>query len=290
MLVACTARTGSRASVARFSTTRRALNPTTHGIARYHDRHHCPTGITTCLAPQRRLEPPLEFDPLDFHFDQGAGNSTGPLCGTIDDFLTEEECGRLIDFTTSQGYEPAKTKLSHDGRQEPITQDRLLHLSGRAVIESQRFADLLWERLAPIVPAIRAGWEPAGLNEHFRFLRYVPGDYFRPHRDANYVREETDPRYGEVSFQSLLIYLDSPSKGGETFFPAARLSEDNKLRLRLRLAPKSGRALCFDQTLEHGSVELQEGVKHLMRTDVMYRCLPGTVPPKWITAKRRYLT
>ena len=163
-------------------------------------------------------------------------------------------------------------------------------MSGRVVIESQRFADLLWERLAPILPATRAGWEPVGLNEHFRFLRYVPGDYFRPHRDANYVREETDPRHGEVSFQSLLIYLDKPSKGGETFFPAARPSEANQMRLRLRLAPKPGRALCFEQTLEHGSVELQEGVKHLMRTDVMYRCLPGTVPPKWITAKRRYLT
>ena len=72
---------------------------------------------------------------------------------------------------------------------------------------------------------------------------------------------------------------------------AARLSEGSQgVRLKLRLAPKPGRALCFEQTLEHGSVELQEGIKHLMRTDVMYRCLPGTVPPKWITAKRRYLT
>ena len=290
MLVARAGRTGSRASVARFRNARCALNPATHSITRHHASNSCPTGITTCLEPCSGVERPLEFDPLDFPFDQGAATSTGPLCGTIDDLLTEGECGQLIDFTTSRGYEPAKTKLSHDGRHEPITQDRLLHLSGRAVIKSQRFADLLWERLAPIVPAIKVGWEPVGLNEHFRFLRYVPGDYFRPHRDANYVREETDPRYGEVSFQSLLIYLDMPGKGGETFFPAARVSESNKVRLRLRLAPKPGRAICFEQTLEHGSVELQEGIKHLMRTDVMYRCLPGTVPPKWITAKRRYLT
>ena len=283
MRVARAARTGSRAATARFSTTHYALNPTTR-----QSKRSPTTDITTCLEPHSCAEPLLEFDRLDFPFDQGAATSTGPLCGTIDSFLAEEECTRLINFTTSQGYEPAETKLSHDGRQEPIT-SRLLHLSGRVVVESQPFADLLWERLAPILPATRAGWEPVGLNEHFRFLRYVPGDYFRPHRDANYVREETDPRHGEVSFQSLLIYLDAPSKGGETFFPAARLSEGS-LRLRLRLAPRPGRALCFEQTLEHGSVELQEGIKHLMRTDVMYRCLPGTVPPKWITAKRRYLT
>ena len=150
-------------------------------------------------------------------------------------------------------------------------------------------------RVQHIIPATRAGWEPIGLNEHFRFLRYGPGDYFRAHRDANYTREETDPRRGEVSFQSLLLYLDSPSKGGETFFPLrVRPSglKDNQIAAptRVKIAPRPGRALCFDQTLEHGSVELQEGVKHLMRTDVMYRCLPGTVPPKWITAKRRYLT
>ena len=107
---------------------------------------------------------------------------------------------------------------------------------------------------------------------------------------TTYASRRIRPRHGEVSFQSLLIYLDKPSKGGETFFPAARPSEANQMRLRLRLAPKPGRALCFEQTLEHGSVELREGVKHLMRTDVMHRCLPGTVPPKWITAKRRYLT
>ena len=135
------------------------------------------------------------------------------------------------------------------------------------------------------------GWNPIGLNSVFRFLRYGPGDYFRAHRDANYVREETDPRHGEVSFLSLLLYLDSPSKGGETFFPAARLSEGSQgVRLKLRLAPKPGRALCFEHALEHGSTEMQEGVKHVIRTDVIYRCLPGTVPPGWIRARRRYLT
>merc|ERR1712167_278 len=103
--------------------------------------------------------------------------------------------------------------------------------------------------------------------------------YFRAHRDGNYVREETDPRHGEVSFQTLLVYLDSPSKGGETFFPLLTgLSEDNQVGV---VGPRPGLALCFEHHLEHGSAEMQEGVKHVFRTDVMYRRLPGTLQPTW---------
>merc|ERR1711998_54503 len=149
--------------------------------------------------------------------------------------------------------------------------------------------------MSPILPVSRNGWQPVGLNEHFRFLRYETGDYFRPHRDAHYVPEATDPRHGEVtSFQSLLLYLDSPSKGGETFFPLrlrpSFLSglKDNQVAAptRVKITPRPGRALCFDHGLEHGGADMEEGVKHMIRTDVIYRCLPGTVPPKWITAKR----
>ena len=210
----------------------------------------------------------------------------------IDSFLTEDECARLIHFSTLRGFEPANVTIQHGGRPRKIDKIRL-HLSGRVLIKSQRFAGLLWQRLAPLLPVSRGGWEPVGLNEHFRFLRYGPGDYFRAHRDANYVPEETDQRHGEVtSFQTLLLYLDSPSKGGETFFPL-RLTgpKDNVAAPRtVKIAPRPGRALCFEHNLEHGGADMQEGVKHVIRTDVMYRCLPGTQPPKWITAKRRYMT
>ena len=260
--------------------------------------------IATCLdpLPEQRAHSPLIFDPLQFPFDEGAAASvdTPPLCGVIDDFLTEEECGRLIALSTSRGYESVNATIQHGDVPAPKKgskmSDRGLNLSGRVLIESERFAELLWERLAPIFPpASRNGWEPIGLNEHFRFLRYQPGDYFRPHRDANYVPEATDPRHGEVtSFQSLLLYLDSPRKGGETYFPLRRtgLQEDNQVvaMSTVKISPRPGRALCFDHSLEHGGTDIQEGLKHVVRTDVMYRCLPGTVPPKWATAKIRYMT
>ena len=45
-----------------------------------------------------------------------------------------------------------------------------------------------------------------------------------------------------------------------------------------------------DHGLMHGGASLEEGAKHLVRTDIIYECLPGTAPPAWATAKIRYMT
>ena len=92
------------------------------------------------------------------------------------------------------------------------------------MIDSQKFADKLWARLAvsasmqPVKALLRRsnpGWTPVGLNSVFRFLRYGPGDFFRPHRDSHFVPGVNDERHGRVtSFQSLLLYLDAPDEGG----------------------------------------------------------------------------
>ena len=121
--------------------------------------------IATCLdpLPEQRAHSPLIFDPLQFPFDEGAAASvdTPPLCGVIDDFLTEEECGRLIALSTSRGYESVNATIQHGDVPAPKKgskmSDRGLNLSGRVLIESERFAELLWERLAPM----KALWAPS---------------------------------------------------------------------------------------------------------------------------------
>ena len=128
------------------------------------------------------------------------------------------------------------------------------------------------------------GWTPVGLNAVFRSLCYGPGDSGRPHRDSHFVPEVNDARHGRVtSFQSLLLYLDAPDEGGESYFPLPGVG-------RAKIAPLPGRALVFDHGLMHGGADLKQGAKHLIRTDVVYECLPGTAPPAWATAKIRYMT
>ena len=250
------------------------------------------TDPATCLGPRPDLvNTPLTFDPLQYAFDQG--RATGqPVCGVVDDFLTEAECSKLIDLATARGYEPADVSIQH-GQQSRKNDNNVINISGRCVIDSQKFADKLWARLAvsasmqPVKALLRRsnpGWTPVGLNSVFRFLRYGPGDYFRPHRDSHFVPGVNDERHGRVtSFQSLLLYLDAPDAGGESYFPLPGVG-------RAKVSPLPGRALVFDHGLMHGGADLKQGAKHLIRTDVVYECPPGTAPPAWATAKIRYMT
>ena len=247
----------------------------------------------TCLGPRPDLtHAPLTFDAFHYNFDRG--RATGqPVCGVIDDFLTETECSRLIDLATARGYESTDETIQLGGRTGRTNNKSVINISGRCVIDSQKFADKLWARLAisPSMQPVKAllkqsnpGWTPVGLNSVFRFLRYGPGDYFRPHRDSHFVPEVNDARHGRVtSFQSLLLYLDAPDKGGESYFPLPGLG-------RAKIAPLPGRALVFDHGLMHGGASLEEGAKHVIRTDIIYECPPGATPPAWATAKIRYMT
>jgi hypothetical protein len=251
------------------------------------------TDPATCLGPRPDLaHSPLTFDAFHYNFDRG--RATGqPVCGVIDDFLTGAECSKLIDLATARGYESTDETIQLGGRKGRQNNKNVINISGRCVIDSQKFADKLWARLAvsasmqPVKALLKQsnpGWTPVGLNSVFRFLRYGPGDFFRPHRDSHFVPEVNDARHGRVtSFQSLLLYLDAPGKGGESFFPLPGVG-------RAKIAPLPGRALVFDHGLMHGGASLEEGAKHLVRTDIIYECLPGTAPPAWATAKIRYMT
>ena len=200
------ARTGSRTALTRGSTIKASADP------------------ATCLGPRPDLvDAPLTFDPLQYAFDQG--RATGqPVCGVVDEFLTEAECSKLIDLATARGYESTEETIQLGGRKGRTNNKNIINISGRCVISSETFADKLWARLAvsssmqPVKALLKQsnpGWTPVGLNSVFRFLRYGPGDYFRPHRDSHFVPEVMDERHGRVtSFQSLLLYLDAPDSGG----------------------------------------------------------------------------
>ena len=74
------------------------------------------TDPATCLGPRPDLaHSPLTFDAFHYNFDQG--RATGqPVCGVVDEFLTEAECSRLIDLATARGYESTEETIQHSGR------------------------------------------------------------------------------------------------------------------------------------------------------------------------------
>lgn len=118
-------------------------------------------------------------------------------------------------------------------------------------------------------------WRPCGLNECIRFCRYGPGDFFRKHCDAPFCRSED-----EQSLFTCMFYLDGGLQGGATRFlriggtapgsdQFARAEDSDVLA---SVAPEPGMCILFFQPgLMHEGEDLKSGVKHILRTDVMFR-------------------
>ncbi|OJD37443.1 oxidoreductase domain containing protein [Diplodia corticola] len=219
---------------------------------------------------------------------------------------------------------------------------------GRIIYDSEELAGRLWARVAPLVPelAVLEGerwavppnarmldggeedgdvgygsalhgrqvqrgerWRCAGLNERLRFLRYVGGEYFKPHCDGAYERgrgkEGEASRPVERSFFTLHLYLndgeevtghaererrspfigcvegepEAPLKGGATTFHSTEnwfsLSfgdpDPKIIQKRVDVVPRVGRILLFQhRNMVHSGDDVLDGVKYTMRTDVMF--------------------
>ena len=232
----------------------------------------CQSEQTLCQSES--CQPNHEATQLATPFAKGSCDSF-KTCFTVENLLSDVECARLIALTTRMGYGKALVNVG-GGRQ--IKSDDF-RKSGRVMIDSPAFAAALFERLCPLLPERhnegRGDWEPVCLNERMRFLRYEPGDYFKPHQDGSFARvgPESAP-HGERSFLTLMIYLDTPDKGGETNFI------NHNIGMVTSVHPRTGLGLIFDHLLEHEGATLLRGKKHAIRTDVMFRrpAVPAPVP------------
>lgn len=169
--------------------------------------------------------------------------------------FTEEECKDYIRKTEEMGYELALVNVG-GGIQRKMTDVRN---SSRCIWDSFEEAEKIWERIKDHIPETKRDRKVLGLNERLRFLRYDPGEYFKPHMDGAYIRDN-----GERSYITIQLYLNEGFKGGSTTFM------DFALKHPKEVVPKTGMVLVFDHEIMHEGSELIKGRKYSMRTDVMY--------------------
>ncbi len=164
-------------------------------------------------------------------------------------FLSGEECDLLVKLGESIGFEAADVQTM-TGRQ------RLTNIRNneRADYRSDQHAQLYWQRLSTLKLPSHEGKNPIGLSPHFRFYKYLPGQKFNLHKDG---RQSVD---GNETLFTFLIYLNESCLGGETLFRQGDL----------KLSPKKGSAIIFEHRLWHQSVEVQHGVKFVLRSDIVY--------------------
>ena len=226
-----------------------------------------PSALAGALSSHGAPEGRSSARPVDVPWGRGR------TCFTVDGFLTTEECARLIEISEGCSYEPALVNIGM-GRQMLMSDVRK---SGRVIIDSPEAVEIIWRRLqhlvpSEIVPGVSSKWHAVGLNERLRFLKYTPGDYFAPHSDGRFVQEQPGPHKGETSYMTVMLYLNEPTKGGETNFLNPRDQFE-----AVSVWPRAGLALVFDHDLQHEGAMLQRGVKYAIRTDVMFA--RGDAPP-----------
>ena len=188
-------------------------------------------------------------------------------CFTIENVLSDDECEQLIALSERRGYEQALVNVGN-GIQVAMSDVRR---SSRWMVDSESAADALWRRIERHVPDIvaksrrgkgaTAGWYASGLNERLRFLKYNPGDYFAPHQDGSFEAK------GQVSQMTVMLYLNSAGKGGETKFLNPHGGDGSRT---VDVVPRRGLCLVFDHRLLHEGALLLKGVKYAVRTDVMF--------------------
>lgn len=184
-----------------------------------------------------------------------------PACFVLENVFTPEKCMNWIEFAESVGYSPAL--IDNNGTQEYAPEMRN---HSRAMLDDPTLALDLFNRIRPHLPyddevSRRA---PKKLNPRLRFLKYHPGEYFRPHMD-NCYEDETDDT---ISVYTVQLYLNDTFTGGETIF-----IEGGSIRHGHPIAysPKQGSVLVFHQdTYYHEGAEVTSGMKRCVRTEVMY--------------------
>lgn len=179
----------------------------------------------------------------------------------IHDFLTAEECERYIAASEAVGY--ADAPITTGGG--PVMAKSVRN-NDRVMIDDPATAAELYDRARPFLPDHFLIWQPCGFNERFRYYRYTRGQEFKWHFDGEFHRDN-----GEASKYTFMIYLNGGVTGGETKFNLKRLGRlptDDEV---LSAVPWVGKALVFRHDVLHTGAVVLEGVKYVMRTDVMFQ-------------------
>jgi len=213
----------------------------------------------------------------------------GPWIVVLDDFLTEEECNRLIELGDVIGRE--KSTIETDEEEEDIGDDdgdddgdgdddddadadgdgeEIWRTSTTAWCQDDTCMD------DPIVQRIErkigltTGIVDENYYENLQLLKYVPGQYYKEHHDeqGDCYQDRYEPDGPRIL--TFFLYLNDVEQGGETRFTDI-FGDDTGAYIDVQ--PKRGRALlwpsmrnnnvlAYDVRTFHAALEVKKGMKY----------------------------
>jgi len=174
--------------------------------------------------------------------------------------LSPERCQELIAAACTRGFEPAT--VNNYGKQQMLT-----HVRNNDRLEwdnaplARELEALLQGVCADAFPYLLDRQQFASAGSHFRMYRYVPGQYFKPHRDGHFIDKEFE------SLVTVLFYLNDTDGGETILMPTSYLYKDNWITIK----PRAGDVLMFQHKMMHEGRPVASGEKYVLRTDLFYR-------------------
>lgn len=167
----------------------------------------------------------------------------------VDNFLTPEECEELIARSELLGYKPADVDVH--GQRQMLS---MIRTNERVDMESLEIAEQFWKKLRTLkIPEIDSE-QPIGVTPFFRFYRYEGEQKFNMHKDG---RKE---HKGNHTRLTILVYLNDLEDSGATRFRDAQVD----------VFPRVGKAVLFRHELWHAGMPVNNGIKYMLRTDVLF--------------------
>ncbi|WP_418316365.1 2OG-Fe(II) oxygenase [Piscinibacter sakaiensis] len=158
-----------------------------------------------------------------------------PRIVVLGQLLSDDECDELIEQARARLHRSETVKLDNGGSEvnEARTSEGMFFERGQTPLCRR-----IEERIAELV-----SW-PVVNGEGLQVLRYGPGAEYKPHYDYFDPAQPGTPsilKRGGQRVASLVIYLNTPERGGSTVFPD----------VRFEVAPIKGNAVFFSYDRPH---------------------------------------
>lgn len=176
-----------------------------------------------------------------------------------ENILNEDECQKLIDTGLYLGFEKATVNVYGSlKKMENIRNNERVEWDDNAL--GLNLNSLLQEKLVDSFPYVYKEKLYHKVGTHFRMYRYVPEQYFKPHKDGHFK----DKNY--ESLITVLFYLNTTEGGQTILMPDGYSKKDSWITIE----PKRGSVLLFDHDYWHEGSPVLSNKKYVLRTDLFY--------------------